>query len=133
MNIKSTVIAVIGVGLFGLPVFAQGQEKENKGEWRGHRGMMQEMHQKMEAEMKANDAELDKLVSEMNAATGQKKVDAMAAVLNKLVEQRKAMEQQMEKAHEWMGGRHHKMMMEEKGATSPSPGAKASASPATKS
>ena len=52
---------------------------------------MSEMHQKMEAEMKAQNAELDKLVADMNAATGDKKMDAMAAVVSKMVEQRKAM------------------------------------------
>ena len=56
-----------------------------------------EMNQKMEAEMKAQDAEIDKLVTEMNGTTGDKKMDAMAALLSKIVEQRKAM-------HEEMGG-----------------------------
>ncbi len=38
--------------------------------------------------MKADDAKLDDLVKKMNAATGQAKVDAMAAVLTALVEDR---------------------------------------------
>ena len=46
--------------------------------------MMQEMQARQ-------DAEIDKLLAEMNAATGEKKVEALAAVVNKLVEQRKAM------------------------------------------
>ena len=56
---------------------------------------MMEMHQKMEAEMKAQDAELDKLVAAMSSATADKKADAVAAVVAKLVEQRKAMHSQM--------------------------------------
>jgi uncharacterized coiled-coil protein SlyX len=134
MNIKSTVIAVMAVGLFSLPAFAQGQENEKMGGMmKGHHhAWMQEMHQKMEAEMKAEDAELDKLVSEMNTATGEKKVDAIAAVVNKLVEQRKAMHQKMETMTEKMGAKRRKWM-EEKGTTSPSPSTKPSASPGTKS
>lgn len=50
--------------------------------------------QEMEDKMKAMDATLDKLVTDMNAAAGSKAVDAMekpmAAVLNELVSQRKA-------------------------------------------
>jgi predicted XRE-type DNA-binding protein len=44
---------------------------------------------------KAQDAEIDKLVAIMDAATGEQRVDAMVAVINKLVEQRKAMQAEM--------------------------------------
>ena len=45
---------------------------------------MSEMDQKMEADMNAQEAELlDKLVAHMNAATGDMKMDAMAAVVSK--------------------------------------------------
>ena len=47
--------------------------------------------------LKEQDAELDKLVTEMNSAPVDKKLDAVAAVLTKLVEQRKAMHEQMQK------------------------------------
>jgi hypothetical protein len=43
------------------------------------------------------DAEVDRLIFEMNSASVDKKVDAVAAVLTKLVEQRKAMHEQMHK------------------------------------
>ena len=43
------------------------------------------------------DAELDKLVAEMNSAPADKKLDAVAALLTKLVEQRKTMHEQMQK------------------------------------
>ena len=56
---------------------------------------MMEMQQKMDAEMKAQDAELDRLVAEMSTATGERKVDAVAVVVAKLVEQRKAMHSKM--------------------------------------
>ena len=50
----------------------------------GDRAMMMKM-------MEASDARLDQLVQAMNSATGQKKVDAMAAVINELITQRKQM------------------------------------------
>jgi hypothetical protein len=43
------------------------------------------------------DAELDKLVAEMNSASSDQKLDAIAAVVAKLVEQRKATHEQMTK------------------------------------
>ena len=55
------------------------------------------MKGKMMSNWKEQDAELDKLVAEMNNAPAEKKLDAVAAVLTKLVEQRKAMHEQMRK------------------------------------
>lgn len=46
---------------------------------------------------KEQDAELDKLVAEMNSAPADKKLDAVAALLTKLVVQRKEMHEQMQK------------------------------------
>ena len=51
----------------------------------------------MMSNSKDQDAELDKLVAEMNSASADKKLDAVAAVVAKLVEQRKAMHEQMQK------------------------------------
>ena len=55
--------------------------------------------QEMQDKLKAMDATLDKLVAEMNAAKGSKEVDAlekpMAAVINELVVQRKALRSMM--------------------------------------
>jgi uncharacterized coiled-coil DUF342 family protein len=50
----------------------------------------------MMSNWKEQDAELDELVAEMNSAAG-KKLDAVAVVVTKLVEQRKAMHEQMQK------------------------------------
>ena len=55
-----------------------------------HREVMP-IHAKIMEKQKAQDAEIDKLLAEMNSATGEKRIDAIVAVLNKLVEQRKAM------------------------------------------
>ena len=99
---KSThlLAIIVAAALPGAVLFAQGGPP-----WTQKNPPKMEMNQKMEAEMKAQDAELDKLVSEMKTATGEKKADAMAALLSKIVEQRKAM-------HEQMGG----MPMDMKGA-----------------
>ena len=44
---------------------------------------------------KAQDAELDRLVAEMNGAPADKKLDAVAAAVTKLIEQRKVIHEQM--------------------------------------
>ena len=51
----------------------------------------------MMSSWREQDAELDKLVAEMNSAPADKRLDAVAAVLTKLVEQRKAMHEHMQK------------------------------------
>ena len=51
----------------------------------------------MMSNWKDQQAELDKLVADMNSAPSDKKVDAIAAVVTKLVEQRKAMHERMQK------------------------------------
>jgi hypothetical protein len=51
----------------------------------------------MMSNRKEQDAELDKLLAEMNSAPADKKLDAVAAVVTKVVEQRKAMHEHMDK------------------------------------
>jgi Spy/CpxP family protein refolding chaperone len=51
--------------------------------------------QRMMEILKAQDAEIDKLVAIMDAATGEQRVDAMVTVINKLVEERKTMHAEM--------------------------------------
>jgi hypothetical protein len=51
----------------------------------------------MMSNWKDQGAELDKLVADMNSAPSDKKVDAIAAVVTKLVEQRKALHERMQK------------------------------------
>ncbi len=65
-------------------------------------------HQKMMAEMESMDAKLDSLVAAMNAATGDNKVDAIAAVLEELVGQRKVMREKMQHMIQGMGEMHAK-------------------------
>ena len=56
---------------------------------------MMPIHAKMLEAQKAQDAEVDKLLATMNAATGEQGIDAIVAVINKLVEQRKTMHAEM--------------------------------------
>jgi hypothetical protein len=65
------------------------QKQEQSSDTTGMKGMM--------SNWKDQDAELDKLVAEMNSGPAEKKLDAVAAVVAKLVEQRKAMHEQMQK------------------------------------
>ena len=60
-------------------------------------GMMGMDMGNMMSKFKDQEAELDKLVSDMNSAPSDKKVDAIAAVVTKLVEQHKAVHERMQK------------------------------------
>ena len=51
----------------------------------------------MMSKWQEQEAELDKLVADMNSAPSDKKVDVIAAAITKLVEQRKAMHEGMQK------------------------------------
>ena len=68
------------------------------------------MHEQMMAEMKAGNAKLDALVKDMNAARGDAKINAVAAVVNELVGQHKAMHERMGQMHEQMMGGRGMMM-----------------------
>ncbi len=67
--------------------------------------MRTEERQKMMADMKAWDAKLQSKVAAMNAATGNDKINAMAAVLTELAQQHHEMVARMETASEQMGNR----------------------------
>jgi hypothetical protein len=66
---------------------------------------MMKMHEQMMAEMKAGDAKLDALVKDMNAAAGDARVNATAAVVDELVRQQRAMHERMGQMHQQMMGR----------------------------
>jgi hypothetical protein len=95
MQRRVVLLAAVLVGVLAPWGFAQ-QPQSNMPD-------MMKMHERMMAEMKANDTALDALVAQMNAATGPAKVDAVAAVLNELVRQQKAMHQHMAHMHGMMG------------------------------
>jgi hypothetical protein len=56
------------------------------------------------AEMKAADRTLDELVAKMNSASGQAKVDATAAAVTEIVQQRQTMRDRMMRMHHSMMG-----------------------------
>ena len=90
MKTKRTILAGVLALLVGATLLAQQPSEMDQ----RHRELMP-LHAKLIEKQKAQDAEIDKLLSEMNSATGEKRVDAIIAVLNKLVEQRKAMSAEM--------------------------------------
>ncbi len=105
-----TIISSLAAGLvLTAAVHAQGPMKTGQikgmsqkgskgtmpGRVKGNGGMMGGMMQKMQADTKAMDDELDELVTTMNQATGSDKMDAMAMVITKMAQQRKTMDQKM--------------------------------------
>jgi uncharacterized protein HemX len=114
MTIRLSVAAVCvasalaaGVMWFGFSVAEASQGSTAQGTApspQPNMAEMMKMHEQMMAEMKAADGKLDALVRDMNVATGDAKVKAMAAVVYELVQQHKAM-------HGHMGQMHQQMMM----------------------
>ena len=72
------------------------------------RGGMSGQNQMSMATMDSLNQHLDSLVGRMNRASGNQKVQAMAAVINEMVAQRKAMQERM---HQMMGDRGGMMKM----------------------
>ena len=70
-----------------------------------HQGSHAPLHAEMREQMRAHDARLDELVSAMNAAEGDAKVEAIAAVVNELVAQRKTRRAHMEMRWQRQQGR----------------------------
>jgi hypothetical protein len=71
---------------------------------------MMKMHEHMMAEMKASDSRLDALVKEMNAASGDAKINAVAVVVTELVREQKSMHERMGQMHQHMMGGRGMMM-----------------------
>jgi Spy/CpxP family protein refolding chaperone len=69
-----------------------------------HGGQWKAMRQEMVEETKAQDAELQQLLTQMTNAAPAQKLDATSALLGKLVEDRLALHQKLESMHEQMHG-----------------------------
>jgi len=67
-----------------------------------HMTGMMNMQRKMMENMNASDTRLDALVQQMNAATGDKKIAAMADVINELTRQRRTMRETSGTMHQHM-------------------------------
>jgi glutamate-1-semialdehyde aminotransferase len=102
---------------YGLPVASGGTpaalsqnqatsaQAQHEQATQGNMADMMAMHQKMTqmmADLKASDARLDQLAAQMNTATGQQKVPAIADVVNELVRQQKMMHAHMAMMHDQM-------------------------------
>ena len=116
MNIRVLVLSALTValalsfGTLGSMTAAQSPALQPSAQAGGRTdGMadMMKMHEQMMADMRAADARLEGLVKEMNSASGNAKVPAIAAVVTELVQRQKAMHEQMGQMHEhmMMGGR----------------------------
>jgi hypothetical protein len=111
----SVVLALsFGVMRFGFGVAeATQQSPAGQGTTQPQQSNMQDMmkmHDQMMAEMKAGDAKLDALVKNMNTASGDAKVTAVAAVVSELVRQHQAMHDRMGQMHQHMMGGRGMMM-----------------------
>jgi hypothetical protein len=67
---------------------------------------MMKMHEQMMAGMKADEAKLDALVKEMNAATGDARIAAVITAVNEIVRQQKAERAHMTEMHAKMAEPH---------------------------
>ena len=99
LRIGATVAAVILAGAVSTSAAEPGEEPQTGHPAMGDSAHMEqgkmEMHQQMHAKMEAMNSRLDDLVAEMNAAEGDQKTEAVAAVVNELVAQRSAMHTRM--------------------------------------
>ena len=91
------------------PVTAQAPAPHTAEPAQSSMGMMK-MHEKMSAEMQTADGRLDALVKTMNAAAGDAKTNAIAAVVSELVAQHKQMHAHMTEMHQQMMGGRGMMM-----------------------
>jgi hypothetical protein len=89
------MIRIILIGLAGSFLLASGVSAQQPGRQHGDTANAMRGHpmkgEMMMSMMDSADARLDRLVSTMNKATGSRKVQAMAAVINEMVAQRKTM------------------------------------------
>ena len=84
-------VACIAAAFLSLPPSASAQQPRDS----MRRRMPDSTMMRMTAMHDSADARLDSLVRAMNAATGKRKVDAMAAVITELVDQRRMMREHM--------------------------------------
>ena len=104
-------ISIAGRPVGGPPPAEQAGQRDATTQAAAPSSHMMMMHEQMMADMKAADAKLDQLVTDMNAAKGDAKVAAIARVVTELVNHQKSM-------HAHMGamqaGMHEKMMSTKK-------------------
>ncbi|HKY61267.1 MAG TPA: hypothetical protein VJP59_09670 [Gemmatimonadota bacterium] len=98
--------------LLALLLVPAGLHAQEPSPMREHDPEMMARHQEMMAHHEQMMARMDSLAVAMNESTGDAKVDAMAALLNEIVEQHRAMHEHMGEMmmHRMMGGGHGEKM-----------------------
>ena len=99
----TTTRLTLAAGLLVLLTFSLGMAQGAAPQPQPNMQDMMKMHEQMMAGMKADDAKLNALLTDMNAATGDRKVNALATVVAELARQHMTM-------HEHMGPMHQQMM-----------------------
>ena len=94
MKRKLILCAVVMLALMAQPSPAQQPAGTGAADQQHHRELMP-VHAKLMEKQKAQDAEIDQLLAEMNSASGEKRIDAMATVIRKLIEQRRDMQEEI--------------------------------------
>jgi hypothetical protein len=97
MKAKYLVITLIAAALPIAALVAQDSGKNEATQNEEQNSGLTGKDQMMCKSWSEQDAELDQLVADMNSASSDKKLDAIAAVVAKLVEQQKAAHEQMTK------------------------------------
>ena len=87
-TIKVWTMMLACAALAAAPLRAEEPAKESKC---AKKPEMEKKMEAMEAKMKAEAAEFDKLIDAMNTSIGDKKIEAMAAVINKMAQKQKEM------------------------------------------
>ncbi|HEX7554910.1 MAG TPA: hypothetical protein VF378_15245 [Geothrix sp.] len=99
LAIRSGLALAMALAL-GAPGMAQSTDHAKVDRSKMDHAKMKSDHMKeMMAEMKAQDAELTAQIARMNSATREAKLDMMAEILTKMVDQRTAMNARMEQMH----------------------------------
>ena len=99
LAIRSGLALAMALAL-GTPGMAQPTDHSKMDHSKMDHAKMNSDHMKeMMAEMKAQDAELTAQIARMNSATREAKLDMMAEILTKMVDQRTAMNARMEQMH----------------------------------
>jgi hypothetical protein len=116
LALMTTMVVLVAFGLGAAPALTGAAQAPSpkpapqaQAQTQASMAEMMKMHEQMMAEMKASEAKLEALVKDMNAAAGEARLNALAAVVNELVRQNRAMHEHMDHMHHMMGG--HGMMM----------------------
>ena len=130
-NLRKSLMCAAVLALVVLtarPGQAQAAHNDMAAMKQGMGAHMMAYHQKMMADMKASQKRLDDLVAAMNQATGDDKVDKLAAVVTELVAQQREMCGRMMSGNMTMP---MSMMQHAPDTTAPAPAGKPEDDPAT--